>query len=134
MVKNLNLSSFSFPFRTFSQIDVVANEKHTIKNCKLKIERLEAEIYKTTQQNGSAISQHENHVGRLKKTRVLENRHNTATVQYNKLLGRFLGISKTIPKIISDDHQASFLGSSGTFLGIIRHFYGIFIGSYAFFF
>jgi hypothetical protein len=67
-------------------IDVVANEKHTIKNCKSKIERLEAEIYKTTQHNGSAISQHENHVGRLKKTRVLENRHNTATVQYNKLL------------------------------------------------
>jgi DNA repair exonuclease SbcCD ATPase subunit len=67
-------------------IDVVSNEKHTIKNLKQKIERLEAEIYKTTQENGSAISQHENHVGRLKKTRVLENRHNTATVAYNKLL------------------------------------------------
>lgn len=67
-------------------IDVVANEKHTIKNLKQKIVRLEAEIYKTTQENGSAISQHENHVGRLKKTRVLENRHNTATVAYNKLL------------------------------------------------
>ena len=67
-------------------IDVVANEKQTIKTLKSKIERLEAEIYKATKENGSAISQHENHVGRLKKTRVLENRHNTATVQYNKLL------------------------------------------------
>jgi len=67
-------------------VEVVGNEKETVRQLKSKIEKLEAEIYKTTQQNGSTIAQHENHVGRLKKVRVLENRHNTATVGYNKLL------------------------------------------------
>jgi len=66
--------------------EVVGNETNVVKALKEKIKSLEAEIYQQTQLNGSAISQHENHVGRLKKIRVLENRHNTSTVQYNKLL------------------------------------------------
>lgn len=67
-------------------VEVVGNEKETVRQLKSKIEKLEAEIYRTTQQNGSTIAQHENHTGRLKKVRVLENRHNTATVGYNKML------------------------------------------------
>ena len=82
----VRITSGSSFFSIFFHSEVVSNEKQTIKSLKSKIEHLEAEIYKATQQNGSAISQHENHVGRLKKVRVLENRHNTATVQYNKLL------------------------------------------------
>lgn len=67
-------------------VEIVAHEKTETKKLKNKIKSLEEEIEKYQQQNGGAISSHERNVSLIKKTRVLENRLNTSTVQFNKLL------------------------------------------------
>jgi len=77
-------------------IEIVVNERGTVSSLKQKIEQLEAEIEAQTKAQGSSISQHENHVSRLKKIRVLENRHNTATVQFNKLLTENMKLRENI--------------------------------------
>lgn len=50
------------------------------------IQDYEKQIENHQKRTGGAITCHSKHVSRIKKIRVLENRLNTATVQFNKLL------------------------------------------------
>merc|ERR1712071_44932 len=67
-------------------METVILEREKLADLKKKVEQLQNEIHGNTKTHGSSISQHKLHVDRLKNIRVLENRHNTATVQFNKLL------------------------------------------------
>lgn len=82
-----NLSEINDLFQAQTcYIDIVGNEKNSIQNVRDRIRQVEAEIERHQQQNGGAISSHERNVDVIKRTRVLENRLNSGTVQFNKLL------------------------------------------------
>jgi len=76
--------------------EIVKNERGVLENLRAKIKNIEEQIEKQQQKNGGAISSHERHVSRIKRTRVLENRVNTATVQFNKLLTENSGLRTQI--------------------------------------
>jgi len=67
-------------------METVILERQKLDGLKKKVEHLQNEILTQNKIHGSSIGQHKQHVDRLKNIRVLENRHNTATVQFNKLL------------------------------------------------